>query len=252
MDAGGCGVVARQAAAPHGAIVTLAIGLAVLAGCGGSRLEGASISLWGSDLVPVGPPGYNITTAVFGDPACKGASPNPSFTMTVDGAPLQYEDCIAGASGFLDNRTFTIRFRDGGDAAEVVVADLFPGLLATVSTPPGGQVTAGSAFDVTVPPELQFETPLQFGARFSYLGTDDPSYLGDATNPTAGDGVIHVLAPQHAGPFTLWISMSIPLPGTYPQQQWPKATVVSCSGLSSCSAFGAPDIGPLAIDVVAP
>jgi hypothetical protein len=230
--------------------VTVAVTLTALTGCGGSRLEGTSISFWGSDLVPVGPPGYNVILALFGDSACRATPPNPSFTMTLDDAPLAYQDCAAIASGFLEDRRFTIRLHDGGDAAEVVVTDLFPGLEATVSNPAGGSVAPGATFDVTVPEALQFETPLHFGAGFTYLDADDPGYLGDATNPTADSSVIHVVAPQHPGHFTLWISMSVPVPATYPGL-WPKATVVSCSGLSSCTAFGAPDIGPLAVEVVA-
>jgi hypothetical protein len=229
-------------------IALLAVGLGAIAGCGGGRLESASVSFWGSDLVAVGPAGYNASLAVFGDSACRDTTPNP-FTMTLNDAPLAYEDCVAGASGFLDDSSFTLRLRDGGDSAEVVVTDLFPGLHAKINSPAGGQVAPGATFDVTVPAALQFEAPLQFGAAFTYLDTDDPSYLGDATNPTGVGAVIHVVAPQHAGHFTLWISMSAPVPATYPAL-WPKATVVSCSGVSSCSAFGAPDIGPLAVDVV--
>jgi hypothetical protein len=234
-------------------IVLLAIGLGTSAGCGGGGgggLENASISLWGSDLVPVGPPGYNISLAVFGVSACRTTPPPASFTMTLNDAPLAYQDCVASASGFLADGHFTVRLRDGGDSAEVVVTDLFPGLQATVSNPVGGQVAPGATFDVTIPPALQFETPVPFGARFTYTDADDPTYLGDATNPTAGDGVIHVLAPQHPGHHTLWISMATPVPATDPNP-WPKGTVVSWSGVSSCGAFGAPDIGPLAVDVVA-
>jgi hypothetical protein len=230
-------------------IALFAIGLGTFVGCGGGKLENASISLWGSDLAAVGPPGYNISLAVFGDSACRGTPPPSSFTMTLDDSPLAYQDCIASASGFLADGHFTVRLHDGSDSAEVVVADLFPGLQATISPPAGGQIAPGATFDVTVPAALQFETPLQFGAAFTYLDADDPSYLGDATNPTGDGAVIHVVAPQHAGHFTLWISMSAPVPATYPAL-WPKATVVSCSGISSCSAFGAPDIGPLAVEVV--
>lgn len=231
------------------AIALLAVGLGAVAGCGGGRLESASVSFWGSDLLAVGPAGYNASLAVFGNSACHDTPPNPSFTMTLNDAPLAYQNCIASASGFLDDESFTLQLRDGGDSAEVVVTDLFPGLHATIDSPTGGQVAPGATFDVTVPAALQFEAPLQFGAAFTYLDTDDPSYLGDATNATGGGAVVHVVAPQHAGHFTLWISMSPPLPVIYPAL-WPKATVVSCSGLSSCSAFGAPDIGPLAVDVV--
>jgi hypothetical protein len=133
--------------------------------------------------------------------------------MTLNDAPLAYQDCVASASGFLADGHFTVRLRDGGDSAEVVVTDLFPGLQATVSNPVGGQVAPGATFDVTIPPALQFETPVPFGARFTYTDADDPTYLGDATNPTAGDGVIHVLAPQHPGHHTLWISMATPTHG---------------------------------------
>ena len=230
-------------------IALLAIGLGTFAGCGGGALQSASISVWGTDLAPVGPPGYNISLAVTGDSACQSTPPPPSFTMTLNDAPLAYQDCIASASGFLSDGTFTFRLRDGSDSAEVVLADLFPGLQATVSNPAGGQVAPGATFDVTIPPALQFETPLFFGAAFTYLDMDDPSYLGDATNPKDEGTVIHVVAPQHAGHFTLWIAMSTPPPVTYPAL-WPEATVVSCSGVSSCRAFGAPDIGPLAIEVV--
>ena len=146
-------------------------------------------------------------------------------------------------------KSFKIQLQDGSDSAEVAVTDLFPGVQASVSG--GGQVPPGGTFEVTVPAALQFETPLQFGARFTYLDSDDPTYQGDATNPTASASGIHVVAPQHPGHFSLWISMSAPVPATYPGQ-WPKATVVSCSGLGSCSAFGAPDIGPLAVQVVGP
>jgi hypothetical protein len=230
------------------AIALLAVGLGAVAGCGGGGLESASVTFWGTDLPAVGPAGYNASLAVFGNSACHDTPPNPSFTMTLNDAPLAYQNCIAGASGLLDDESFTLRLRDGGDSAEVVVADLFPGLHATIDSP-GGQVAPGAIFDVTVPAALQFEAPLQFGTAFTYLDTDDPSYLGDATNATGGGAVVHVVAPQHAGHFTLWISMSPPSPYNYLTAS-PKATVVSCSGLSSCSAFGAPDIGPLAVDVV--
>src|SRR4051794_9218996 len=226
----------------------LAVGLGTLAGCGGGRLESASLSLWGGDLSPVGASGYNVVLSVFGESACQGATPDPSFTMTLNDAALAYQDCLASASGFLEDATFTLRLRDGDDSAEVVVTDLFPGLHATISNPAGGPVAPGAIFDVTVPPALQFEAPLRFGAVFTYLDADDPAFPGDVTNPTADGGVIHVLAPMHAGHFTLWISMSVAPPASYPDLQ-PKATVVSCSGLSSCSAFGAPDIGPLAVEV---
>ena len=245
MYAGGGGGVARRDATPGKSPVTLAVVLVAIAGCGGSRLEDASISLWGSDLLSVGPAGYAITLSVFGDTACKGASPNPAFTMTLDGTPLAYDDCIAGASGFLENRRFKIQLHDGDDAAEIVVADLFPGLGATAP----GEVTAGGTFNVPVPAALQFETPVQFGARFIYVDADDPSYLGDATNAVASSGGIQMVAPQHLGHFTLWIAMSAPVPSTHPGL-WPNATVASCSGLSSCTAFGAPDIGPLAVEVM--
>jgi hypothetical protein len=230
-------------------IALLAIGLGTFVGCDGGRLESASISLWGGDLAAGGPPAYNISLSVFGDSECHSTPPSPSFTMTLDDAPLAYQNCIAGASGFLAGGTFTVRLRDGSDSAEVVVTDLFPGLHATVSNPAGGQVAAGAIFDVTVPAAMQFEAPVQFGAAFTYLDTDDPAYLGDLTNVTGGGAVIHVVAPQHVGHFTLWISMTVPPPVIYPAL-WPKATVLSCSGLSSCSAFGAPDIGPLAIEVM--
>ena len=226
----------------------VAVGLGTLAGCGGGRLESASLSFWGGDLSPAGASSYNVVLSVFGESACQGATPAPSFTMTLNDAPLAYDDCLASASGFLEDATFTLRLRDGDDSAEVVVTDLFPGLHATISNPAGGQIAPGSIFDVTVPAALQFEAPLQFGAAFTYLDADDPNYPGDVTNPTAGDGVIHVLAPMHAGHFSLWISMSVPPPASYPNLR-PKGTVVSCSGVSSCSAFGAPDIGPLAVDV---
>jgi len=232
---------------------TLTLGLLALGGCSGSRLEGASLSVWGSDLSAVGPAGYNVAFTVFGDSACQGLTSNPSFTTTLDGAPISNQDCIAGAQGLLDNRTFTIAVHDGSDTAEIVVADLFPGLSATVVGPAGAPVTAGSTFDVTVPTELQFETPVFFGAQFTYLDANDPSYLGDVTNPTPtpDPGIVQVVAPAHAGHFALWISMGPPFPTSYPNLS-PRATILSCSGLSSCTAFGAPDIGPLAVEVVAP
>jgi hypothetical protein len=230
------------------AIALFAVSFGAVAGCGGGGLESASVSFWGGDLLAAGPAAYNASLTVFGNSTCHDAPPNPSFTMTLNDAPLAYQNCIAGASGFLDDESFTLRLRDGGDSAEVVVADLFPGLHATIDSP-GGQIAPGATFDVTVPAAMQFEAPVQFGAAFTYLDTDDPSYLGDATNATGGGAVVHVVAPQHAGHFTLWISMSPPPPVIYPAL-WPKATVVSCSGLSSCNAYGAPDIGPLAVDVV--
>jgi hypothetical protein len=234
--------------APGLAIAVVSVGLGTLAGCGGGRLESASLSFSGGDRSPPGASSYDVALSVFGDSACHGATPDPSFTMTLNDAALAYENCLASASGFLDDATFTLRLRDGDDSAEVVVTDLFPGLHATISNPAEGQIAPGSIFDVTVPRALQFETPVQFGAAFNYLDGDDPEFLGDVTNPTAGDGVIHVLAPMHPGHFTLWIAMSVPPPASYPDLQ-PKGTVLSCSGVSSCSAFGAPDIGPLAVDV---
>jgi hypothetical protein len=233
---------------PGPGLALVAVGLGALAGCSGGRLEGASLLFIGSDRRPVETSGYNVTLSVFGESACQGPSPNPSFTMTLNDAPLAYDNCLASASGFFQDETFTLRLHDGGDSAEVVVTDLFPGLHATISNPAGGQIAPGSIFDVTVPPALQFETPAQFGAVFTYLDTDDPSFHGDSTNPTAGDGVIHVLAPMHAGHFTLWIEMSVSPPASYPNLS-PKGTVVSCSGVSSCSASAAADIGPLTVDV---
>ena len=147
----------------------VAVGLGTLADCGGGRLESASLSFWGSDRSPAGASSYNVVLSVFGESACHGATPDPSFTMTLNDAALAYDDCLASANGFAEDATFTLRLRDGDDSAEVVVTDLFPGLHATISSPAGGQIAPGSIFDVTVPPALQFETPLQFGAAFTYL-----------------------------------------------------------------------------------
>lgn len=227
-------------------MVTFGLVFAAAVGCQSSRLQGASISIWAADLRSPDPTGYNLVFGVQGDSGCQ-AQP-PTLVFTLDGAPLAYADCLALAGPFFEDRAFTIGVEDGADKAEAVVADMFPGLHATVSDPAGAKVTPGSEFVVTIPQALQSETPLIAG--FTYVDNDDPSYLGDATRPTGTAGAAHVLAPQHLGHFILWISMSLKIPADF--AKLPKGRIVSCSGVDSCQTWAAADIGPLAVEVVSP
>src|SRR5688572_4094091 len=59
------------------------------------------------------------------------------IAYALDGVPLTGDaPCVAGRSGLTEDRSFTIDVRHGADRAQVVVADMFPGLHATLLDPP--------------------------------------------------------------------------------------------------------------------
>ncbi len=168
-------------------------------------------------------------------------------TYTLDGVPLHDGDCGAFSDELSASRTLTIDVHHGSETAQMVVADMFPGLAATITEPAGGKVGPDGVLLVEVPTALRaFGYP--YNAMFEYLDSDGSGYTGETKTPARVDpGHAEVPAPEHPGHFTLRLEMMLnstdqPIPGR----------VVSCTGLAKCTARAAANLGPLAVEVAAP
>jgi hypothetical protein len=234
------------ARAYHGWVVrdALRLFLIVIAGaCGGcgeaGLLERAELQIGASGW-------YGLSVLLLARSA--GCSQQVGVTYSLDGVPMTGDaPCVAGRRGLTEDRSFTIDVRHGSDRAQVVVADMFPGLHATVLDPPDGRVAPGGDIVFSIPAAVaQFGWP--YNALFSYTDADDPAYTGTTADVDGASGAetAHVQAPTHPGHFALHIQMMANDTAVFPA-----GTIVSCTGLATCTARAAIDVGPLAIEVVA-
>jgi hypothetical protein len=179
---------------------------------------------------------YGLTGLVTG---C--ALENTGVTYAVDGMSLPPGLCGGTLTGLQEDRPHTVTARKGGETAQAVVADMFPGLAAVVQEPANGRVRPGGDIVIGIPAALEHDNPDR--AWFTYLDDDDPAYTGEQVAPAQALPV-RITAPVHRGHFRLEVEMTPAdeaghLPGR----------VISCSGISSCKANAALDMGPFQIEV---
>jgi hypothetical protein len=221
-------------------VATLIVVAVASGGCGDAPVVARS------ELVVTGDGWYNLD-ALLWIPGLGCLAHATTTTYALDGVPLHQGDCGAFSDTLSESRTFTIDVRHGSETGQMVVADMFPGLAATVVEPPGGRVAPGGRLRVAFPTELAAFGRPEF-AWFEYLDDDDPSFLGtvpDLTNLDAG--FVEVPAPERPGHFALQIEMAL-----HSTAARPPARIISCTGLAKCTAHAASEIGPMAIEVVAP
>jgi hypothetical protein len=226
-------------------LLVAALGCSSGCGSGKSKFDGADIRVQAVSYAPLDASGTYLYFTVSNDATgCLDLSPGATFTL--DGVALTPTSmCAAGAGPFAEDRSFNFVVQDGGDRAQMDVADLSPGLHATLNAPADGNVAPGGDLAVGVPPALQDETAV--AGDFNYTDSDDPSFMGDHTIPAgATPDTVHLPAPVHPGHFTFWVQMQ----PAEPTLSGPPGSVLSCSGARGCFATGAPILGPLAIDVV--
>jgi hypothetical protein len=209
---------------------------AVSTGCGGSSVF-ESFELWVSARG-----WYRLSAVVTG---CL-LEQTRGTSYSLDGEVLPPDDVCGASSGpLMEDRAYAIGVRKGYDRGEVIVADMFPGMHATVIEPPGGVVASGGDIVVSIPEATRAGFPTR--ALFSYTDGDDPGYDGETVQlvATSPDTVI-VPAPAHPGHFTLEIAMELHNTSVYPLGR-----ILSCHGVAQCEARAAIDLGPLAIEVAA-
>jgi hypothetical protein len=144
-----------------------------------------------------------------------------------------------------EDRSFVIEVRNHGDRAEMIVADMFPGMKAALVDPADGTVAPGGTLTVAVPAVLQYAWP--YVAHFVYTDGADAGYVGGnfLFPPQAGVDLVTLVAPTHAGHFQIQILME-----TNDVSVFAPGRVVSCSGVEKCSAQASSDLGPIPIEVV--
>jgi hypothetical protein len=218
----------------------------LLVGCGSSSPFGNSVLLVYADDVSSFSPGRNYPVTFKLLDAGDGHCPiSEVATLTVNDQSFGFVNCSAQPINLTQNVPLSIEIQDGSESAQAVIAQMAPGLDATVVDPASGTATPAGPISVAIPPELAGLTPGAVG--FYYAGLDDSSYAGEFTyNGTATLDVATVQAPQHPGPFQFWIPMSSP-DVLHPVQV--SATVISCSGFSMCDASPVKTLGPLSIAV---
>jgi hypothetical protein len=218
----------------HALILLVAIG-----GCGDSSV------LAGSELRVTGFGWYRLGALLLSPTTgCLAQASTTSYTL--DGATIPSTGpCGALSADGMEDRAFSVGVRNGNEAGQAVVADMFPGRQATVRDPPGGKVVPGGDLTIEVPAAIQ--TASGYRAWFEYTDGDDPGYVGYSMFLSAVPSAeVHIPAPVHIGHFMLKIEMSTS-DGTFPPGR-----IVSCSALAKCSARAAIDLGPLAIEVMQP
>jgi len=220
----------------HGLTLFSILTAAACGGCGGAGL------LERSELQITASGWYGLSVLLL--MPSTGCFQQVGTSYALDGVPMAGDaPCVAGTGGLTEDRSFTIDVHHGGDLGRVVVADMFPGLHATVLDPPDARVAPGDDIVVGIPAAARTGRP--YLGFFSYTDGDDPAYTGESVYATSGPGTAHVRAPTHPGRFALRIQMM-----ANNTEVFPPGTIISCNGLATCSARAAIDIGPLAIEVM--
>lgn len=213
------------------------LGATAVAGCDSpSPLSGAEISA----IAGAGSIGVLLLTPATG---CLAQAAATSYF--IDGTPMTAAGACGATSGQLSgDRSYFIEVRNHGDRAEMIVADMFPGMKAGLIDPADAKVAPGGTLAVAVPAILQYARP--YVAHFVYTDGDDAGYLGDnfffPAQPAAD--VVTLVAPTHAGHFQLQILMESSDAATFAPGR-----VVSCTGVAKCSAQASSDLGPIPIEV---
>jgi hypothetical protein len=213
------------------------LGAAAVAGCDSpSALSGSEISA----IAGGGSIGVLLLTPATG---CLAQAAATSYF--IDGMPMTAASaCGAGSGQLSEDRSFVIEVRNHGDRAEMIVADMFPGMKAALVDPADGKVAPGGTLTVAVPAVLQYASP--YVAHFVYTDDADAGYVADNFFFPAQPGVdvVTLVAPTHAGHFQLQILMETNDPSTFAPGR-----VVSCSGVAKCSAQASSDLGPIPVEV---
>jgi hypothetical protein len=227
-----------------GALAALLTMGAVGGGCGSSRFGNSVLLANVVDLSSFSDRRYPLTITLVD--ANDGHCPlSQSAILTVGDQSWPFASCSSETIDLTQNTQISIEILDGADKADAVIAGMAPGMDATIVAPASGTTTPSGSVSVSLPAALQGLKP--FSADFVYQGTDDATYPGDITNQgTATPDTVTVQAPEHSGPFTLWVSM------TSPDSQEPvpvSGTVASCSGFSKCVTNPVTTLGPLPVTV---
>jgi len=219
------------------------------AGCSSSKFDGTRLAV--SSGVPSVTSG-NTFSVLLQDasghcPLSTSATITISSSSTVDSQTWPFSSCLWGSSAFLGNPSFTLQVADGSDRAEMVFADLVPGVDAMVTAPANGQVAAGANLTVSVPPAFAGQSPL----IAEFVESPPADSYGEASTfpvlPAMGAGVqgsFDVPAPEHPASYTFIVLMEAtadapPAPGQ----------IVSCTGFAGCSATTGAALGPMALTV---
>ncbi len=230
----------------RGTMVVLAAASAV-AGCGGSKFDGATLSLALYPATPVTAANRFSATIYDASGRCP-LSPQATLTVTIDGATanadttLPFGSCVGMSVQFDGNPSAMLQIVDGDDRAEMVVSGLDPGVEAAIVSPSDGQVAAGGSITVSLPPAFQGQVP-QY-ADFENTSEAD-GYAGMLTYPTASDSQsVTFPAPQYPASYLLWLEMPPPVSASSLT-----ADVQSCAGLARCYSGALELLGPMTITV---
>lgn len=224
----------------------LVVAATAFVGCGGSRFDGTSMTIEIYSSLDA-----SMTNAFYVAMSDQnGNCPlSPNATLAINGTTSPFGSCTGASDSFEGNPTFVLQAADGGDQARMDVADLVPGIDATIVSPAGGQVGPGGSLTLSLPPALRGQVPQV--ARFTNTNAGD-AYAGEITYPTStaasSDGqTVEISAPQHAATYALKVQLWGG--ATDSGSQVISANVLSCKGFTHCYAQALDQLGPLQVTV---